>query len=190
MFEYAGAVTEENKYEVSDDLDASMALWNEPPQPPRAFESMDWHHCNLNDLTYEIKPLPGFDAKEFPYVVGLNNDCTELILANVVSQRTTRIVHLVKKSGFDRIADVQTSYQKQTDSICIHFQTAQINDSSFSKPAISYMNTLTLDADMHKYLRKTEGRFIDSVSQVRRLVVENEHNTRTIQDLTSKVKQL
>jgi len=164
-----------------------MAFWYEPP---RAFEKMDWQHCNLNDLTYEIKPLPGFNAENFPYVVGLNNDCTELILANVVSQQTTRIVHLVKKSGFDRIADVQTSYQKQTDSICIHFQTAQINDSSFSKQAISHMNTLTLDADMHKYLCNTQGRFIDSVSQVRRLIVENEHNTRTIQDLNSRFDQL
>lgn len=69
----------------------------------------DWTGGRLYDIAHSIRPLPAFDMKRFPYIIGLGMGQSRIILTNVNSRNSISLVSIIKKSDFDGINDLRVS---------------------------------------------------------------------------------
>lgn len=72
-----------------------------------------WKAILNNDLQYHIKPLPGYNFEKFPFVVGLNGDRTELLLANLRTEVVVPLTCIKKLANFDCITDISIMYKEK-----------------------------------------------------------------------------
>lgn len=70
-----------------------------------------WMGGRIQDIAHSFRPLPGFNMKTFPYVIGLNSDETRILLMNIVSQKTTSLVTIAAKSDADTIDNLTVSFK-------------------------------------------------------------------------------
>ena len=55
--------------------------------------------------------MPGFDLKEFPLVVGVNDDRSHLLLVNLLTEEITCISRILKTNEYDWISDLMVTYK-------------------------------------------------------------------------------
>lgn len=83
------------------------------------FANGTWKSTLSNDLCYSLTALPGYDSKNFPYVVGLNGQRNELFLVNVLHEMIVPLAKIKKRSDNDCLTNILVSCKehKQVDMI-------------------------------------------------------------------------
>ena len=172
-----------------------------------------WKAILNNDLQYHIKPLPGYNLEKFPFVVGLNGDRTELLLANLRTEVVVPLTCIKKLANFDCITDISIMYKEKSkeakdEKIAIMSSVVKkaevaidVNSLTEIKIFFSthyykeewkgtfYSNYITLDADLIQHLLHGSGNVPTSKHAVKQLLRENDKYIEQIKVLEGEVQE-
>ena len=86
--------------------------------PGKDLSHAKWQQQKQVDLELAYKSIrlpfrivPGFDLREFPLVVGVDDNCSFLLLANLQTEEAVVVSRIIKKDARDCICDLILTYK-------------------------------------------------------------------------------